>query len=852
MATLSNHRFLSEPDYINNLTDAVHIPQSNVERAISSLNKANILNLFGHYAHDEHQSPYASYLYNRSAEELNEEQTEYVAKMRAVREKWGSWNFVDQSQIGDPNLVRPIIDLGTKFEYKDYTYEALAKEDNYNGENAWQTDKTYVDDLLHEAKNLLDRVTEGIYAEYGYPTIKPDGTSLSPEEIITRNKMFEVNIIPDDDTTPDINGAAWMTNRSSTFLSRKLLHAMLTNDDFFVVMGGHSAAAGHGNNFLQEYMMSFHYLMEPVFQKLGVRLVSRNLAMGGLGTLHFDLGAGTLYGESDFMIWDSGMTEKEPGNRDLFNKQALLSGERVPLIFTTSIFDLEQETNHTIAHGDFGKMESIIPLTEDFEQAKTLPFASRFMKCGSDCDACNHGEKYHSSCWIPRSDVVPKKKQNNAVGGGASWHPGNRHHHHHGRKIALTMLHGLKAAIETWEKGMKKDGFPLKTEYWHVGESYKALQTNLENTFKNGDHQNECEKHFTQYPRACRVPMFGMGEYSPKALDDQSSIRNFIVQDGMTKSDKQKLLDSPPNLYSGVDIFPLNWKIPDEEVDVHAIAIVTNYLEASLNDEWKADTGKDEGTSRKLLRDKLLEEKKGTRSEGGVVVPQRSLSNEVVVDNNAGKSRHTQATVETISPGKGWILGGYPSAGFCDGSSNSECQRQDGDSCLAANTNDSRGVISGDNMSGWLVIQIPRLENGLILARMEWWHPMHTTDWTEVNNGGNEDERRQLLEGQMNNFNDFTIDDRTGEHRQTKAAPPPLVDDFEFDIALDGRIVKTWNATEYKRLAAEISYNEAIFPIYDDENTVEPDGVQLAFRVRSASTDPKAHRAISITHIYYS
>lgn len=129
---------------------------------------------------------------------------------------------------------------------------------------------------------------------------------------------------------------------------------------------------------------------------------------------------------------------------------------------------------------------------------------------------------------------------------------------------------------------------------------------------------------------------------------------------------------------------------------------------------------------------------------------------------------------------------------------------------------------------------------------------MHTTDWTEVNNGGNEDERRQLLEGQMNNFNDFTIDDRTGEHRQTKAAPPPLVDDFEFDIALDGRIVKTWNATEYKRLAAEISYNEAIFPIYDDENTVEPDGVQLAFRVRSASTDPKAHRAISITHIYYS
>jgi hypothetical protein len=43
--------------------------------------------------------------------------------------------------------------------------------------------------------------------------------------------------------------------------------------------------------------------MEPVFQKLGMRLISRNLAMGGLGTTHFSMGQKELYGEKDFLMW---------------------------------------------------------------------------------------------------------------------------------------------------------------------------------------------------------------------------------------------------------------------------------------------------------------------------------------------------------------------------------------------------------------------------------------------------------------------------------------------------------------------------------------------------------------------
>ena len=50
----------------------------------------------------------------------------------------------------------------------------------------------------------------------------------------------------------DGNGG-WTTESSYEGLVRRLLHAMMTNDDFVVVIGGHSAAAGHGNYFHQSY-----------------------------------------------------------------------------------------------------------------------------------------------------------------------------------------------------------------------------------------------------------------------------------------------------------------------------------------------------------------------------------------------------------------------------------------------------------------------------------------------------------------------------------------------------------------------------------------------------------------------
>ena len=54
-------------------------------------------------------------------------------------------------------------------------------------------------------------------------------------------------------------------------------------------------------------MMQFHKVMAPIFARLGVKLITRNIAMGGMGTLHSAMGSASIYGdEIDLLIWDSG------------------------------------------------------------------------------------------------------------------------------------------------------------------------------------------------------------------------------------------------------------------------------------------------------------------------------------------------------------------------------------------------------------------------------------------------------------------------------------------------------------------------------------------------------------------
>ena len=58
--------------------------------------------------------------------------------------------------------------------------------------------------------------------------------------------------------------------------------------------------------------MQFHKIMEPVFARLGVKLITRNMAQGGMGTTQASMGSGSIYGdEVDLLLWDSGKCQVE-------------------------------------------------------------------------------------------------------------------------------------------------------------------------------------------------------------------------------------------------------------------------------------------------------------------------------------------------------------------------------------------------------------------------------------------------------------------------------------------------------------------------------------------------------------
>ncbi len=77
-------------------------------------------------------------------------------------------------------------------------------------------------------------------------------------------------------------------------------------------------------------------------------------------------------------------------------------------------------------------------------------------------------------------------------------------------------------------------------------------------------------------------------------------------------------------------------------------------------------------------------------------------------------------------------------------------------------------------------------------------------------------------------------------------------DDVKIDIAVNEKIVATWDKAKIEILRKEVSYNEAFYKMFDDENfTMDAEGteVELGLRIRSESNPRGA--GISVSHIYY-
>ena len=373
---------------------------------------------------------------------------------------WGHWKFYDGGAEDRPD--------------NDYCGEADPVHRDIKGDdlpqNSWQVDAVYVNHFLDEALKLVQRTKEAIYTEYGA------GEPLDEIKTGMRKEMFHVAMIDCDSELSEnerwkgVTGqGGWICRKSFDGLVRRLLHAMMTNDSFSIVLGGHSAAAGHGNHFAQSYVITIGTVLGPVFERLGMKLITRNAAHGGLGTLQSALGAKDIYGHDiDYLIWDSRMTENTAQHVDVFVRQALLT-KRAPLIHNAyfvkkSNFQMDMYNAYGAdLAGSEGNNYSGFPVTTSDQQAATLPYAAQYLTCSPDFkNACNSPDnKYSSKCWVDRDDFTPSKRQLPVVGGRASWHPGWREHQVIGRGHAMLILSALENALSQWSEITIHEGHPV-------------------------------------------------------------------------------------------------------------------------------------------------------------------------------------------------------------------------------------------------------------------------------------------------------------------------------------------------------------------------------------------------------
>ncbi len=80
----------------------------------------------------------------------------------------------------------------------------------------------------------------------------------------------------------------------------------------------------------------------------------------------------------------------------------------------------------------------------------------------------------------------------------------------------------------------------------------------------------------------------------------------------------------------------------------------------------------------------------------------------------------------------------------------------------------------------------------------------------------------------------------------------PWPDDVLIDIAINGKIVDTWDADRFEPMKSELAYNQNFFKFFDDETFIKNENgepVELGLRIRSESNPKRA--GLSVTHVYY-
>ena len=213
----------------------------------------------------------------------------------------------------------------------------------------------------------------------------------------------------------------------------------------------------------------------------------------------------------------------------------------------------------------------------------------------------------------------------------------------------------------------------------------------------------------------------------------------------------------------------------------------------------------------------------------------------------------TRNLEDSITPGKGWeIYGGK--WGFCDGTYNATCERDTKDDCFLYGHHDGRGAVVGNEFSGWLVMTLKDLKEGVIMLKLHTWYREDestvTKGWTSVNN-----ERRRLGQSSIPfNTNEFYFGKTSDESNEPVGRmlmqsyhTPKLPDEFAFEYAIDGAIT-TLTGDQFLDRKKQIQRVVEIITILDDPNfTSESKDVEIAIRLRGSGRGI----VFGVSHVYW-
>jgi hypothetical protein len=362
------------------------------------------------------------------------------------------------------------------------------------------------------------------------------------------------------------------------------------------------------------------------------------------------------------------------------------------VILTPAASDLEIDTN---GKAWLGNIQQGADLCSETVKQGTKVFmpdvpACQYLRCTDEMKHGGYCEKHNSVCWVDRTKWNPDE-QDSDVGYQNDGYPNYREHQWEGRKLTLLVLHALEEALDRWGTEMQEDRLPLADNLWHVGPTYKELRESvrtLERVPGKSVAVPPCEyllRHL--HPMICHLSMHALTEWTPRVTPVANRLKAAVVE-GIADENSDKV-----ELYDEVNLLPLEWKLPSEQVDVHMIAIATNDtsgLHESPSDLEVTDDFFFDDDVALILNDDVDD----------------------YMDDYYGERRRM------LQSRKGWRVYNAP-IGFCDGSAQSRCNRKLRNTCLLANYNHYKAGILGHGGGDWLTMNVGVVKEGIILGRFD-------------------------------------------------------------------------------------------------------------------------------------